>query len=275
MNFFSPGERLIKKWRNIKDNFTKSEKKQTKLGLSTHFGRRYIYSPHLSFLQMTDATTGTQTNLNEIYKQEDSEVSEKKPTEEVAGESLRCDEDSASRKRKQDIDLSLTEFLNIPSANKTVPIPVAEPNSDRIFFESILPFIKNLTEDQRLELRCEFLSIVKRLRAASAHTSEYRSDDNQCNSAPASRMFDYTAETIAHQQPRYPTPSTHHPSYSHRAQFQHGPPPNDSQLCPSSATFPQSRNVEQYFNLISPSNSISSVGNGEEDNNIEIFNTLK
>lgn len=227
----------------------------------------------MSFLQITDATIGTQTNLNEIYKQEDSEITEKKPTEEVDEESLRYDEDNISRKRKQDIDSSLTEFLNIPAANKTVPIPVAEPNSDRIFFESILPFIKNLTEDQRLELRCEFLSIVKRLRAASAHTSEYR-PDNQCNSAPATRMFDYTAETIAHQQPKYPTPN-HHPSYSHRVQFQQCPPPNDSQLCPSSAAFSQSRNLEQYFNLISPSNSISSVGNGEEDNNIEIFNTLK
>lgn len=222
---------------------------------------------------MTDATTGTPTNLNEVYKQEDSEVSVKKPTEEADEESLRYDEDGVSRKRKQDIDSSLAEFLNIPAVNKTVPTPVEESNSDRIFFESILPFINNLTEDQRLELRCEFLSIVKRLRAASAHTSEYQ-PDNQCNFTPATRMFDYTAETIVHQQPKYPTP-THHPTYSYRTQFQQCPPPNDSQLCPSSAAFPQSRNLEQYFNIISPSNSISSIGNGEEDNNIELFNTLK
>ncbi|GBN86780.1 hypothetical protein AVEN_230289-1 [Araneus ventricosus] len=47
-----------------------------------------------------------------------------------------------------------------------VPQPVAapEPNADRSFFDSILPSIKDFTDDQKLEFRSEVLSIFKRMR---------------------------------------------------------------------------------------------------------------
>ncbi|GBN53285.1 hypothetical protein AVEN_207586-1 [Araneus ventricosus] len=62
-------------------------------------------------------------------------------------EKSRLYEENSARKRKRDLEATLIQFMKSP-----VPQPVAapEPNADRSFFDSILPSIKDFTEDQKL-----------------------------------------------------------------------------------------------------------------------------
>ena len=74
--YFFAGNTLIKKWRNIKDNFLKSLRKKTKSGQAADSGRRYIYAQQLSFLQQAGATTDTQSSLGVDDEQDNREPSE-------------------------------------------------------------------------------------------------------------------------------------------------------------------------------------------------------
>ncbi|CAL1275995.1 unnamed protein product [Larinioides sclopetarius] len=53
---------------------------------------------------------------------------------------------------------------------QSAPAP-EPPNADRSFFDSLLPSIKDFTEDQKLEFRCEVLSLVKRMRKSFSSNS--------------------------------------------------------------------------------------------------------
>ena len=77
------------------------------------------------------------------------------------------------RLRTADLESSLIDYLNTPIPSQIIRIPASEPNPNRSFFDSILPSIANLTEDQKIEFRCEVLNIIKRMRAATLPSQNY------------------------------------------------------------------------------------------------------
>lgn len=62
--------------------------------------------------------------------------------------------------------------MNTPIPTPTAPV-IQELNTDRSFFESILPSISDFTEDQKLDFRCEVLSIIKRMRKPPQSIPQY------------------------------------------------------------------------------------------------------
>lgn len=266
------GDKLIKKWRNIKDNYCKSEEKRSKYGQSANFGRRYIYARQLSFLQSAGATTENQNSLDETDEYDGLEVPEQ-PTEE-ADKPPRYDQ-GTSKKRKRDIESSLIDFLNAPVSVQTIPTPALEPNPDMFFFQSILPTITNLTEDQKLEFRCEVLNIIKRLRAApniqpnvQPNIQPYIQPKIQYNTPayPSSGLpHYYSPQPTFHQNSTHSTPTQNFSSYLHLPRSQ-----QSSQRCTQplsiSVSSLQSHDSGQHYNPISPCSTIAS----SEENSIDI-----
>lgn len=155
----------------------------------------------------------------------------------------------------------MIDFLNAPIPAQTIQTPAPEPNPDRSFFESILPSITNLTEDQKLEFRCEVLNIIKRLRTAPSHNYGYQ-PNIQYNAPryPTSELSNYSPQTTSttDQHSKHLSPSLDFSNYTQRPQFQQFPP-RYSQFRPSSAPFPQTRYPGHYFNPISPDTSSTSL----------------
>lgn len=159
---------MIKKWRNIKDNYVKSLKKQTKSGQGLDLGRPYIYTRQLQFLQYTGATAESQSSCGKEQAEDDLKQSEENKLSSTESERRHSHN---LRKRKADADPFTPEFVNVD-----VPSSAATPeqNDDRSFFESILPFVSCFTEDQKLDFRCEVMNVIKRIRLAQQNTSEHR-----------------------------------------------------------------------------------------------------
>ena len=214
------GNNLIKKWRNIKDNYNRSLKKKTKSGQAADSGRRYIFARQLSFLQTAGATTETQSSLGGNDEEEHLQKSEEQPgqnlTQPEGSERPQRYDPNSSRKRKRDMESCLIDFMKAPIPSSTVAA-VPEPNPDRSFFESILPSISDFTEDQKLEFRCEILNMIKRMRMSSRpqnygyppNISYHTPLNASCPTYPIPHSSNYLPQTQSHQSSPQLTPTPH------------------------------------------------------------------
>lgn len=160
------GTKYLNKWKNIKDNYNKSVKKKPKSGQAANSGRSYIYARQLSFLQTAGATAETQSSLDndELKDQEQPEETLENILQSDRPESRPVYNQNSTKKRKRDIESTLIDFMNSPIPSTTVPVVVPEPNADKSFFDSILPYISTFTADQKLDFQSEVLNIIKRYR---------------------------------------------------------------------------------------------------------------
>lgn len=246
--FYILGNKFIQKWKNIKDNYTKSVKKKSKSGQAAEVGKRYIYARQLSFLQTAGATTETQSSL-------DGELEEPSESEQLISqeesETPPTYTQNSTKKRKRDIETSLIDFINAPIPSSTVP-PVSEINPDKSFFESVLPSISNFTEDQKLEFRCEVLNIIKRMR-----------------NPPITQNYGYSPGIPYYKPTHDPSyPIAHHSNYLNRPQF----PIHSQTRQPTPLSQPQNPNM--IFKPISPSSSSSTTIDNQtftEEDSLDIF----
>ncbi|XP_060858140.1 uncharacterized protein LOC132935564 [Metopolophium dirhodum] len=250
-------EKLIKKWRNIKDNYTKSKKKnKTTSGQGSNLGRRYIYDRQLSFLLTAGAITNTQGSFDGNDEQEDTELLANQSNEE-AETPPSYTQSSSSKKRKHDLESSLIDYLNTPIPSQIITTPAPEPNPDRSFFDSILPSIANLTEDQKIEFRCEVLNIIKRMRAATLPPQNYgypRINQDYLYANQTSQLSNYSPQIASYQHqtpncmqqrpPRYTQPGPYSAPLPQSNNMQQSPP-RYTQPGPYSAPLPQSNNMQQ------------------------------
>ncbi|CAH1170940.1 unnamed protein product [Phaedon cochleariae] len=152
--------KFIKKWRNIKDTYTKSLKKKTKSGQAADKTKKYIYARQLSFLGSSGATTETQSSLEGTNEDEDvaqPETQSEHTVDSEESERPKYDQGS-SLKRKRNVESALIDFMTKPTPT---PPPASKPDPDRSFFESVLPSISKFDEDQKIEFRCEVLKLIK------------------------------------------------------------------------------------------------------------------
>lgn len=155
----------MSRWRNVRDNFMRFQRKRLRSGQAASAGRRYIYARQLDFLM------GTRENMST----EDSSQAEEKDTD-VANENLPAQSDeipgparadnpprrtiSAGPPRKRQIEDALMAFMQ----RRPEPITLPE-DDDQAFFNSLLPMVREFTPDQKLELRMEVLNVIRRIRA--------------------------------------------------------------------------------------------------------------
>lgn len=146
----------------------RSVRKRTKSGQPVGVGRKYIYAKHLFFLQESMALAATQSSTEDPSL--DSPLSQADQDEESSSDPVAssdpatpgptCGVSRTTAKRRQELESSLIQFMN-------TPVIVEPPDSNRSFFDSLIPMIKNFTEDQTLQFRSEVIELIRRIKRQS------------------------------------------------------------------------------------------------------------
>ncbi|KAG8279141.1 hypothetical protein J6590_003948 [Homalodisca vitripennis] len=159
----------MKRWKNIIDNYKKTERKKDKSGQGALSGRRYLYARQLSFLQQIIEAVPTENSIVEEEENEndnnDDSISPHKNSSDQATSETPTDDPSDNLekipavKRRKIIEKTLIKFMN------KAPTPTVEvPDDDKSFFDSIIPAVKSLSLDHKLEFRCEIMKLISRYR---------------------------------------------------------------------------------------------------------------
>ncbi|KAL4127044.1 hypothetical protein QTP88_011242 [Uroleucon formosanum] len=144
---------IIGKWQNIRDAFIRSLKKKSGQG----YTKNYIYSEQLKFLLKIAQKDDTESSIIEEESTEDINV-EDNVSEEVisyrsslAKKNKQKEERRNKRHAEDDLDMEIIKAL------KTCDTP---PDEDQSFFNTILPSVQVMTEDEKYEFRISVLKLV-------------------------------------------------------------------------------------------------------------------
>lgn len=156
------------RWRNVRDNFMRFQRKRTQSGQAAETSRRYIYARHLDFLMGTRQNIPTEASSQ--AEEGDAEAVNKDPPasniDETPGPSTRADPPPrraapTGPPRKRQIEEALLTFMQ----QRPTPTATPDDNEDKAFFNSLLPLVREFTPDQKIEFRLELLNMVKRYRS--------------------------------------------------------------------------------------------------------------
>lgn len=169
------------KWRNIRDYFTKELKlqKSQQLGLGSRKRRKYMYFDQLLFLMPTvenkrnTGATLTQCKSEESEGEVDNPVIEEYDEPLSHGASLTTGRDhlqpGASYKMcprypKQLCETAFTSFDNeihdMLSSNSSQRITYDEDDYDKMFLLSLLPIIRQVPEEKKLDVRIQIQQVL-------------------------------------------------------------------------------------------------------------------
>lgn len=146
----------MSRWKNIRDNFCRSEKQRTKLGRAR--GRtvgRYIYARYLSFLQDANKTVAATSSPDEeatVTENLNSNASSEVERDSTFEEPLK----KRFRHKAEDESINFTSSF--------VPSTCSEVSKDKLYLESLLPLIEDFTVDQNIEFRLGVLNLIKKIR---------------------------------------------------------------------------------------------------------------
>lgn len=150
------GDVIIGKWQNIRDAFIRSLKKKSGQG----YTKNYIYSEQLKFLLKIAQKDDTESSIIEEESTEDINV-EDNVSEEVisyrsslAKKNKQKEERRNKRHAEDDLDMEIIKAL------KTCDTPKTPPDEDQSFFNTILPSVQVMTEDEKYEFRISVLKLV-------------------------------------------------------------------------------------------------------------------
>lgn len=194
----------MNRWKNIIDNYKKSERKRTGSGQGAAKTRRYIYAKQLSFLEGTVEAAHTETSitlpevgLEEDIQQDDDSISLLNQTrDEKDGDTIFVAKVSKKSKPLVPIKCWKTEISKSPTPDEEIMEKVAaskrrriieegqlkfvanstyQPSAtsssstensddDKLFFDSLIPMLKTLSMDNKLQFRCEVMKLVSQFR---------------------------------------------------------------------------------------------------------------
>lgn len=158
MSFLFVDRKLHCKWRNIRDAYVRNLKRKD--------GKRaYMYAKLLTFLntRYVDNHNSEGDSENESSDEVESVSVNKSRNIEVAATS---DDDENSTidnlKRRRVEKTEKIEFVDTPNVQSELT-HVSE-DDDRLFFDSLLPAVREFDLDQKLEFRCGVLKLIKQFR---------------------------------------------------------------------------------------------------------------
>lgn len=202
MRVFISGDRLIKKWRNVRDRWMKQirkEKDSKKSGAGANKIKKYIFNDQLQFLKKVVHQNATSSSIN--VPEGDNIVS---PTEEIDDTEIlipaQSKKPNVTRKRKTNQDEFELKMMKI------IENPQDEDDSYMGFFRSMIPTLKTLTSDQFVDFQIGVLGVLKNVKA--------QGKDPGASQVP----------TPQHQQIHYPYPTSQPPNMYYPQQHPHFPP---------------------------------------------------
>ncbi|XP_028170130.1 uncharacterized protein LOC135081956 [Ostrinia nubilalis] len=149
---------LYGKWRNLRDSFVRHLRKD---GDSKN---SYVYANNLAFLNDLYKPGSTQSDEELMNCPEDQKPKRKKIKYNKFEDIWNRDEISPVEDTK--IKGKDIEFIDtFPTANCSTSFQMED--EDRSFFDSLLPAVRELTIDQKLEFRSEVISALKNIRSTN------------------------------------------------------------------------------------------------------------
>lgn len=190
--FCISGKEVQARWKNIRDAYSKDCRKHTtdtKSGSEAVKSRRYIFSEQLSFLRKV---TGNRTTTDSLSSaQETQEINGHASQNSATPQSVEGSAQTGPTKRKK---ISLEErMIKFMEGNEE------QEDADKDFFMSMLPSVRTLNEDQKIEFRVQVI-----LSLQSIKSGRYRQSVN-----PVSHASPFTLPPAQHPYQAYshsPTP---------------------------------------------------------------------
>lgn len=167
-------EELKKKWKHLRDNYTRdiNETRKIQSGSEARNTKRYTYSDILSFLQPVVKKRKTTGNIETPTCSTDNAISTDEygderqcQLDESAAESVHEECDGSVSKQQRKKKEQITPFQkNLLHLMKNAPVHKPEDfDADKSFLLSFLPDLKKMNENQKLELKIQFMQSVKNI----------------------------------------------------------------------------------------------------------------
>lgn len=182
--------RFQRKWKSLRDCYSREllKMKKEKLGTGVPVNRKqYMYYNQLSFLQTVvkpmSSVTVNIDNLSKVVKKETEKNTEMDINRKTRTKSKR----SVNETRQVEEDklfVAVAEKIMKGKAQETI-----EKDEDTLFVLSLVPELKKIPEDMKLDVKCELLNVFKKARLTQSFSSS-TSSPTTC-SIPASN-FPYT-----------------------------------------------------------------------------------
>lgn len=155
------------RWKNIRDAFYKSERKSTHSEKRSAKRRRYIHAWQLSSFLNVEPSTYVPTSKKRIPEKQEEKSLPDTPVNRTSEETQQSQNTSTSKtstnpsgQLRRELESSLLRFIN-------QPIVIEPPDEDQSFFYSLLPTVRKLNEDQKLEFKAAVLNVLKIVKQGS------------------------------------------------------------------------------------------------------------
>ncbi|KAE9542397.1 hypothetical protein AGLY_003524 [Aphis glycines] len=172
-------QEVISKWRSVRDNYTRSLKKQAecnKSGSGVKKIQRYIFEQQLSFLKKCREQRPTCSSI----ANEDTPISDFNDIESNINNNTQCSENEGNqndtsispchkstpakkRKTTHSLEDKLGAFLDSRTIN-TNSSSVDMTDEDMAFYTSTLPIVKTLTLNQKMRFRIEVMQLLQNIK---------------------------------------------------------------------------------------------------------------
>ncbi|XP_028165489.1 uncharacterized protein LOC114356475 [Ostrinia furnacalis] len=154
---------ITRKWYNVRDSYVKSRKQNSRYS-------PYIYSQYLTFLDtmiFDDNDNGEgSTEESQMENIEEHWLSDVMVLEDDASEP------ETKNVKESDKALETDDTIVAVLAN----LIQKEEDEDRAFFKSIVPMVKSLSEDSRLEFRIQVMNLLKILKSKDKEESRVKKE---------------------------------------------------------------------------------------------------
>ncbi|KAF5277504.1 hypothetical protein FQR65_LT03842 [Abscondita terminalis] len=195
------GDVITTKWQNLRDAFVRSLKKKSGQGVQ----RKYLYHDQLQFLLKIVSKDETVSSIPETAFDNDSTedyqndsllpLHSTPPTSEDNSRELKRRRNSKGNKRDP-IEEEILKKLRESSP---------PPDEDQAFFQSVIPSVRKMSEDEKMEFRMGVLQLLHKIKqkrqfnSASGtyymHSRTYSSDSSEF-SRPVSPQLSTTSHLV-------------------------------------------------------------------------------
>ncbi|XP_075032852.1 uncharacterized protein LOC142094514 [Mixophyes fleayi] len=155
------------RWRSLKDCFRRElhlQKKESRGGSSPSKRKRYMFYDQLTFLEPTLMRRSTSGKVSDTQESVKSEGSDSEPPPSPLPERIAQIPEAPKTKRNKSGAGGLGEFETqiIGMVDSLKKKKDNEKDEDYIFVQSLLPYLKKVPEEKKIDLQIDMLQLVKR-----------------------------------------------------------------------------------------------------------------
>lgn len=168
------GKMLIKKWKNVRDQYVKSVKRRKgKSGSAAKTTKNYIFHEQLSFLKGTVEMRETESSLDVDLENSPQGLDDTREDNEEVNE----DTDVVEKPR----EVNKVKVFKGPSKRKKVDIEkeimehLSKEDRHLSFFKGLLPSVNEFSDDETLQFQSLVINAIQNIKKARQNTGQHPS----------------------------------------------------------------------------------------------------